>query len=199
MPRHRKPHLHTNNYWSSFSCAGDCWCWWIIDDMKMKTWLIIDDNYDHVLKIVSKFWIIRILILSHVALIIFRNSKQMFGGLFDPNLAGAEQDRFGLMTLLRLIGRLAHEGVSDTVPERVTFHCACGRQDRVRSSWGPIRSNGWQQNDSRWRITLSEVQISSSVCGSCCKTVTQSWFTCPRLTHTHTHTPHVTPPLFTAE
>lgn len=117
------------NYSSSFSFAAHCWFWWIIYDIKMKTWLIINDNYDRVLKIVSKFWMIRILILSHVALIIFCNSKKMFGGWSDPNLACAEQDWFGMMTLLRLIRRLTQEGVSDTVPERVTFHCTCGRRE----------------------------------------------------------------------
>lgn len=45
--------------------------------------------------------------------------------LRPPHLSCAEQDGFGLVTFLRLIGRLAHQSVSDPVPERVAFHGAC--------------------------------------------------------------------------
>lgn len=39
------------------------------------------------------------------------------------------------------------------------------------------------QCELRDRITLGEVQASASICCSCCKAVTQSWFTCARLKH----------------
>lgn len=41
------------------------------------------------------------------------------------------------------------------------------------------------QCELRDRITLGEVQASASICCSCCKAVTQSWFTCARLKHRH--------------
>lgn len=53
---------------------------------------------------------------------------------------------------------------------------------------GYRRSNQHQQTEESKTITLSEVKVSSSICCSCCKTVTQSWFTCTDLRHTHTHT-----------
>lgn len=40
-------------------------------------------------------------------------------------LASAEQDGFGFVTLLRLFGWFAKDGVSDSVPERVAFQGAC--------------------------------------------------------------------------
>lgn len=40
-------------------------------------------------------------------------------------LSRAEQDGFGLMALLRLIGRLTQDGVPDAVPEGVAFYGAC--------------------------------------------------------------------------
>lgn len=43
----------------------------------------------------------------------------------QQHLAGAEQDGFGFMTVLRLLGRLAQDGVSNAVPEWVSFHSAC--------------------------------------------------------------------------
>ena len=93
-----------------------------------------------------------------------------------------------MMTRLRLIGRLTNEGISDPVPERVALHGAyretarqSGRQEVMSQSDSGI-------GEKKSRVTLSEVQVSSSVCRPGCKTVTQGWFTCGGLTHTHTHT-----------
>lgn len=45
----------------------------------------------------------------------------------------------------------------------------------------------WHLSHNGTRITLSEVQVSSSICGARCKTVTQSWFTSSHLRHTYAH------------
>lgn len=53
----------------------------------------------------------------------------------SSHLPGAKQDRFGVMTFLRLIGRLAQDGVSDPVPEWVTFHSTFTQRERERESF----------------------------------------------------------------
>lgn len=68
-----------------------------------------------------------------------------------PHLPRAEQDRFGMMTLLRLIGRLAQESVSDPVPERVALHSAYRERER-HSGLKEVK----QQSDSR--VTVGEQQ-----------------------------------------
>lgn len=47
----------------------------------------------------------------------------------SPHLPCAEQDWFGMMTFLRLIGRWAKQSVSDPIPEGVSFHSAYMHRD----------------------------------------------------------------------